>query len=103
MAFLHSRKKAIRRFTAPLVVEEGGTLILTGTATGNEPIAQLVRSCRLIIDRSLVRAQVGSPSRSKSQAGRRGMAALERLTSGSLVRGVAPDGPSEVVNVQMVR
>ena len=28
------------------------------------------------------------------------MAALERLTSGSLVRGVAPDGPSEVVNVK---
>ena len=28
------------------------------------------------------------------------MATLERLTSGSLVRGVAPDGPSEVVNVK---
>ena len=28
------------------------------------------------------------------------MAALESLTSGALVRGVAPDGPTEVVNVK---
>ena len=28
------------------------------------------------------------------------MAELESLTSGALVRGVAPDGPAEVVNVR---